>query len=920
MLGWDVGYVWPLLESAVVPQSTQPVDSWQLVMGNPHEAARASNTSGETSAPQLSPEAQHNVSAVVPRTDPPPYESVASESSGFSEQDSVPTATNHQRNFTIPHNADDSRRHRTRSSAAAMTRILSGASQRVRPPTWPHKASSVFACLSCVIGVCNVSRFSMLVYVFKGCFIFQFLLLSLIIGIPFLYMQMSLGQFLGSGMLDMWYISPAFKGLAFAMLYLYILLGVYNAVPLSWLFIYFKDSFITLKDSYKWGRCHYSFARNGCLRALNTSSADFYGWSVPSYFHGRVLGRKPGEYQIGELKFEVAFNLCLVWIIIFVCLSRGSKTFGKVVYVFGMLPIALLMMVTMRMGQQWSDGILEIFSSPWKPVLFNPSAWWLAAREAFITWGLLGAVALHICSHNKTSTNITKNLIAIAVTAVIVLITSAFLFACCINVFQNRNLSFAYSSYEEESSVKVLKAGVGHQRNVTVTSLLFGVSAIPRDSFVYQSGYQVLRLATETFPAALAVEGVRSISSFWSICFYTSMILFGFGQQIVIWYCVVETIVAVNYKAFKAWHTTLTFITCNLAFLLGLPITSNMGIYIVYYLDFCVSSLWWIVLMYFIMLFAILFIRGRPYGTDQIIRVISPDPVRRMRILPFLTFMWNVVLPLSFLLLTISFLKSSSIDPTSAMGELMDNYRYWQRWAKTLNLCIQMFPLILIITVGAYQAFKVFAAESDKPFIERLKLLCCPMVPLPGTGSRHSFNSTSSVSQGSTNSAFLDDPPPKYTPPPSYSTATSRMLAKQLDIHNQNLDNTCAVDIDNLDNDSTATVNSIERILPQLPQDAPRPAVAKVSFPWSNLRCASGVHFGVLTKQSAGYDLPQKSATLVFGYHFDMAKKRILNHNEIDGQRNNSDELSEDLEYSDVDFLPDCMSSNKDSDSDCENT
>ncbi|GFY06642.1 hypothetical protein TNCV_3524981 [Trichonephila clavipes] len=61
---------------------------------------------------------------------------------------------------------------------------------------------------------------------------------------------------------------------------------------------------------------------------------------------------------------------------------------------------------------------------------------------------------------------------------------------------------------------------------------------------------------------------------------------------------------------------------------------------------------------------------------------------------------------------------------------------------------------------------------------------------------------------------------------------------------------------------------------------------------------------------------------ILFGYHFDMAKKRIQTHNEIDRQMNNSDELSKDgLEYSDdVDFLPDCVSSNEDLDSDCENT
>lgn len=81
--------------------------------------------------------------------------------------------------------------------------------------------------------------------------------------------------------------------------------------------------------------------------------------------------------------------------------------------------------------------------------------------------------------------------------------------------------------------MKVLKPGVRFHNNISVTSLLLGVGIIPKDSLVYQSGYQVLRLATETFPAALAVEGVRNISSFWSICFYTSMILFGFGQLVM---------------------------------------------------------------------------------------------------------------------------------------------------------------------------------------------------------------------------------------------------------------------------------------------------------------------------------------------------------------------------------------------------
>ncbi|GFV76718.1 hypothetical protein TNCV_4729381 [Trichonephila clavipes] len=63
------------------------------------------------------------------------------------------------------------------------------------------------------------------------------------------------------------------------------------------------------------------------------------------------------------------------------------------------------------------------------------------------------------------------------------------------------------------------------------------------------------------------------------------------------------------------------------------------------------------------------------------------------------------------------------------------------------------------------------------------------------------------------------------------------------------------------------------------------------------------------------------SATLVFGYSFDMGRKRILTQDEIDRYMNNLDELSEDgVEYSDddVDFLPDCVPCIEDSDSDRE--
>lgn len=155
--------------------------------------------------------------------------------------------------------------------------------RRVRRGVWSHDLFSVFATFFSVFGLFSVTRFSLLVYIYKACFILEFLLLSSLFGVPFLYLQMTMGQYLGSGILDMWYISPAFKGVGVALVLAYLVCGVYFAVPISWLFFYFRDSFIKARDTYRWSVCQVRFASNGCYKN-NVSSPEFLGWTTASYF------------------------------------------------------------------------------------------------------------------------------------------------------------------------------------------------------------------------------------------------------------------------------------------------------------------------------------------------------------------------------------------------------------------------------------------------------------------------------------------------------------------------------------------------------------------------------------------------------------------------------------------------------------
>ena len=70
----------------------------------------------------------------------------------------------------------------------------------------------------------------------------------------------------------------------------------------------------------------------------------------------------------------------------------------------------------------------------------------------------------------------------------------------------------------------------------------------------------------------------------------------------------------------------------------------QMGIFVVYFLDNIMGSAWWVMVLYLIQLFAVMVVRGKPYGSEQIVSVIFPKKACCSSwIGPLLAFTWNVV-------------------------------------------------------------------------------------------------------------------------------------------------------------------------------------------------------------------------------------------------------------------------------------
>lgn len=133
------------------------------------------------------------------------------------------------------------------------------------PPfgVWPHRMSAMLACLSCTVGIFNISRFAIFSVHFGANFLLQFFILSLLVGIPLFTLHLCLGQVLESGPVDMWRISPIFQGVGVSMLIMQAVMGIYSIIGLSWIFVFFRDSFITSNDKYKWALPHEYFNFEG---------------------------------------------------------------------------------------------------------------------------------------------------------------------------------------------------------------------------------------------------------------------------------------------------------------------------------------------------------------------------------------------------------------------------------------------------------------------------------------------------------------------------------------------------------------------------------------------------------------------------------------------------------------------------------
>ncbi|GFS85328.1 sodium- and chloride-dependent glycine transporter 2 [Nephila pilipes] len=431
--------------------------------------------------------------------------------------------------------------------------------------TWSRQLDFFLSCVGYAVGLGNIWRFPYLCYKSGGgAFLVPYFIFLIICGIPLFFLEMSLGQFGSLGPIAIWKISPIFKGLGFGMAIVSAVVCVYYNVIIAWALYYIYQSY-----SVSWSSCENSWNtpncvsqdivslqsnfssvmnqtlllnstyRNSSLKALlniskMTSSEEFWLF--------KVLQQSAGIESVGTFQWPLVLTLFIAWILIFICVMRGIKSSGKVVYVTATFPYFVLLCLLIRgltLPGAW-NGISFYLSPNWEKLL-TFKVWGDAATQIFYSVGAAWGALLTMASYNKFNNNV----------------------------------------YRDSLVVPLINCGTSVLAGFVVFSLL-GFMAHETGKSIEDVVSEGPGLAFVVYPEAISRLPVSPV---WAFLFFFMVFAVGLDTQFGMFETAVSAFVD-EYPSFLRKRKTLfTAFLCILMFILGLPCVTQGGVYVVQLMD-----------------------------------------------------------------------------------------------------------------------------------------------------------------------------------------------------------------------------------------------------------------------------------------------------------------------------------------------
>ncbi|XP_017779725.1 PREDICTED: sodium- and chloride-dependent glycine transporter 1-like [Nicrophorus vespilloides] len=532
--------------------------------------------------------------------------------------------------------------------------------------SWANKTEFLLSCMGYAIGIGNVWRFPYLCYRNGGgAFLVPYLLMLTLCGIPLFFMETSLGQFANTGCITLFKISPLFKGAGYAIVIVNLICTCYYNVIISYPLLFIINSF---RAKLPWVDCSNPWNTPNCLeltsRYLNISTAHGMPKTpADEFFHNKILQISNNVNEIGTIVWPLFWCNVIAWIVVYVCIMKGVKTVGKVVYFTATFPFVILFILLIRgltLPGAW-DGVFFYLYPEWNQ-LTNLKVWADAAIQIFFSLGPGWGGIINMASFNNFNNN-------------------------------NRRDSIL---------VPILNCGTSILAGFVVFSVLGFMSK--------KTGLPVSTVATGgpglafvTYPEAITMLPLPHL---WAIIFFIMLFLLGLDSCFVQIEAIISSIID-EYPSLRKSKMLVSLVSCFVMFLCSILFVTNGGMYYLQLFDWYAAS----ISVILICLVEVVIV-GWTYGTDRFVSDV--EFMIKEKIHWWWPLCWKYITPI---ILTFIFFTTIIFNTTITYHGVI-----YPEWSVTLgwSSC-----LLSILCIPMYMGYKLlYLSEGD--LFERIKLSVKP--------------------------------------------------------------------------------------------------------------------------------------------------------------------------------------------------
>ncbi|XP_046549075.1 sodium-dependent noradrenaline transporter-like isoform X1 [Haliotis rubra] len=454
-----------------------------------------------------------------------------------------------------------------------------------------------------------------------------------VIGVPILYMDLSLGQFSSRGPAHIWNLCPLFRGIGVGMM-------VYSAIFLpaitlfsSWSLYYVVQSFSPMLP---WSNCNNAWNTPTCFNSTT-------GGPGVQYLHKRVLqvSESSGIDDMGGLQWELVGCCAGLSVVVFFALFWGVKVLGKVfcITMSLMSVLALVLFIKAMTLPGSSDGLAYLFTLNFRADLTSKHIWLWAFLRAMFTVGMTSGLVNNLASYRHFKSSALRDSVIICSVGAVGRLLAALMMMSLTGALANTKQT---SIYNVETAAGIVSA---HEY-------------IP-----------------ELFPHLPA-------SQFWSFAYFCILLLVGLNSQFVYADMIITAVVDSLPRRSRMIRIMITVVTCIATLLITLPYLAKGGVILMVLVDSYIIK----VSIYILGILQFLTV-GWIYGMGRLGRDIemmtgTPPPI-------VIKFIWCFILPPVLLI----FLVLSFIDYTAPV--YIDDSRtiVYPVWAHVLGWFIALVQL-----------------------------------------------------------------------------------------------------------------------------------------------------------------------------------------------------------------------------------